>query len=315
MPHRLDLTLTWISRVVAAAALAVVTWVCATAWGAVVHGHPAFAIWLGLTVAAALTALLWSLRPREHRHGWRRGLRIVGLVAATAWVGGTAWLRPFPAVEPALSAMEPDAGVTVTETATRIVMEPTGGGAETGVLFQPGALVEARAYAAHLRPLAEAGHPVVIAKQPLGIAFLAPGALDAARGAGLGVTQWVVGGHSLGGVVAAMQAAGDRADSAAPVTGLLLFGSYPATDISGFDGSVRSIFGSEDGLSTPEEVEASRENLPADWTSLILVDGGSHAQFGSYGPQPGDGEPTISDAQARRQITEAALAFLDMLDG
>ena len=47
------------------------------------------------------------------------------------------------------------------------------------MFFQPGARVDPRAYAAILRPLAESGHVVVIVKQPLGIAFLATGALDA----------------------------------------------------------------------------------------------------------------------------------------
>ena len=53
--------------------------------------------------------------------------------------------------------MDSDAAVTVTESATQIVMTPTGEVSSTGVFFQPGAKVDARAYAAVLRPLAEAG--------------------------------------------------------------------------------------------------------------------------------------------------------------
>jgi pimeloyl-ACP methyl ester carboxylesterase len=56
-----------------------------------------------------------------------------------------------------------------------------------------------RAYAAVLRPLADAGYTVVIPKQPLGIAFLATGAFESTRDAHPDIDSWVVGGHSLGG--------------------------------------------------------------------------------------------------------------------
>ena len=39
-----------------------------------------------------------------------------------------------------------------------------------------------------------------------------------------------------------------------------------------------------------------------------------HAFFGDYGPQPGDGTPTITHEDARTQISEASLAFVAGLD-
>ena len=118
-----------------------------------------------------------------------------------------------------------DSSVTVTEDATRIVLAPTGTEPSTGVFFQPGAKVDARAYAAVLRPLAEDGRLVVIAKQPLSLAFLATGAFASTRPAYPAITRWVVGGHSLGGVVAASDAAAHDEEATAPVVGLLLFAS------------------------------------------------------------------------------------------
>nr|WP_246256043.1 alpha/beta hydrolase [Isoptericola halotolerans] len=206
--------------------------------------------------------------------------------------------------------MRSDDAVTVTETATRVVLAPAGEASGTAVFFQPGARVDPRAYAAVLRPLAEAGHPVVVAKQPLGIGFLALGAFDAARGAHPEVEQWVVGGHSLGGTVAAIQA--DDADDAAtaPAVGLLLYASYPADDVSrSLTATVASVSGTRDRLATPADIEASRADLPPG-TDFTVVEGASHAQFGDYGPQPGDGVATISDDDARAQITAASLRFL-----
>lgn len=307
MPSRLDTALPWVSRAVAVAALSVVAWVCVTAWGAVGHGHPAYAIWLGVTVLAAIASLLWSLRAPDARPIWFRVLRIAGLVVAALWVGITAWLRPFTAVEPALAAMESDAAVTVTESADLIVFAPTGAASSTALAFEPGARVDPRAYAAHLRPLAEAGHTVVIIKQPLGIGFLAIGGYTLAAEQDISA-DWVIGGHSLGGTVAALQ----TSDTGFPPVGLLLWGSYPAGDMSDWAGAVLSVSGSVDGLSTPAKIDASRADLPPS-AAFHQVNGASHAQFGSYGLQPGDGVAYLSNDAAREEISAATLAWLDAL--
>lgn len=305
---------TWLVRAVAAAGVLVVAWVCATRWDVVVHGHPAYAVLLVLTLVGSVV-VGWRTLPerRQVAARWRRVAGLVLLGLGVLWVAAVAWLRPFAAVQPALDAMRSDDDVTVTETATRYVLAPTGDASATGVFFQPGARVDARAYAAVLRPLAEAGHTVVVTKQPLGIAFLARGAFDGARPDFPQIEGWVVGGHSLGGTVAAMEAVDDGTDEASPVAGLLLFASYPANDVSGsLTAAVASVSGSEDGLATPAKIDASRADLPAG-SAFTVVDGAVHAQFGDYGPQPGDGNPTISDDDARAQISGAAVAFVDTL--
>ncbi|WP_084075892.1 alpha/beta hydrolase [Demequina sp. NBRC 110052] len=304
--------ISWAARAVAGLALAVVAWALLTAWGGVWHSHPAYAVLLLLTVLGALAALTVSIlrsRPGTARRAptW---LRIVGIVLGAAWVIAIAWLRPFSAIEPALTAMESDAEVTATETATTIVLEPADASGMSALAFQPGARVDPRAYAAVLRPLAEAGHPVVIVKQPLGIGFLALDGLDVARSTGVDADVWALGGHSLGGTVAALEALAEGVDD--DLRGLVLFASYPAGDMKDFAGEVTSISGSQDGLSTPAKIEASRADLPAT-ASFVVVEGASHAQFGDYGPQPGDGVGTLSDDEARDQIAAAALEFMDFL--
>lgn len=317
--------LTWTDRVVAAAALVVVAWACVTAWGAVWHGHPAYAVLLAVTAAGAGLVLGRGARRRSARRRGHPVLGVLGALAGIVWVAATAWLRPFPAVEPALGALASDADLTVTESATRLVLAPGGEVDGTALFFQPGAKVDARAYAAVLRPLAEAGHPVVVAKQPLGVAFLATGSFDDARAAYPAVDQWVLGGHSLGGVVATTQA--DAADpgsgtgaatdepDAAPAVGLLLYASYPATDVStSLTTAVASVSGSEDGLTTPDDVEASRADLPAG-TTFTVVDGAVHSFFADYGTQPGDGTPALPRDEARAEISGATVTFVDGLAG
>ena len=216
--------------------------------------------------------------------GWRRIGSVALVVGAVGWLVVVWWSRPFSAQEPALTAMASDSSVSVDESLTRIVMTPTGPSSDTAVFYQPGAKVEARAYAAVLRPLAEAGHRVVIVKQPMGIAFLSLGAFDQVRSDFPEVTGWVLGGHSLGGTVASIQADGASGDGPGSARGLLLHASYPAGDISeSLQAAVTSVFGTNDGLATPQDIEASRANLP-DSAQFVPVEGAVHAFFGDYGP-------------------------------
>jgi pimeloyl-ACP methyl ester carboxylesterase len=73
---------------------------------------------------------------------------------------------------------------------------------------------------------------------------------------------------------------------------------------------VLSLAGSEDGLSTPQKIADNRHLLPQD-ADLIEISGASHSSFGDYGPQPGDGTPTISDQDMIARITDAAVPFLE----
>ena len=300
----------WVSRVLGVIGLVVVGWALVTALPAVVHGHPAYAVVLALTVVGCLWALWLHRRTRDPVSGWRRIGSVALAVGAVGWLAVVWWSRPFSAEEPALAAMASDAAVTVEESATRIVLEPTGERADTSVFFQPGAKVEARAYAAVLRPLVESGHRVVIVKQPMGIAFLSLGAFDSVRTDFPDAQAWVLGGHSLGGTVASMQADGADSDEQGPARGLLLYASYPGSDISdNLSASVLSVSGTQDGLATPADIEASRADLP-DSAEFVAVEGAVHSFFGDYGPQPGDGEPTISHDEARTQIGNASVEFV-----
>ena len=76
--------------------------------------------------------------------------------------------------------------------------------------------------------------------------------------------------------------------------GLILLGSYSTADLSQSRLEVLSIFGSEDQVMNREKYEENKVNLPEGFTEII-IDGGCHAYFGMYGPQDGDGTPTISN--------------------
>jgi predicted alpha/beta-hydrolase family hydrolase len=230
-------------------------------------------------------------------------LMVIGLGA------GLLWLRPFPAAEAAVAALTGDDVVTVTATSdliTFIPSKPT----YIGLIFYPGARVEPRAYAVLMRALAARGTAIFIIKLPYDIAFFAQDRATAIIDAHPEIRTWAVGGHSLGGVVASSYAAAhtDR------VAGLLLYASYPASDLSAqlANTAVLSISGTNDGLATPEKIEQSRALLPAS-THYVAITGSVHAFFGDYGAQPGDGQPTVSRAEAQAAIINASAEFLAAL--
>ena len=67
----------------------------------------------------------------------------------------------------------------------------------------------------------------------------------------------------------------------------------------------------EDGVLNREKYEADRVNLPQDTTETV-IDGGCHAEFGSYGAQKGDGTPTISAEEQQRQTADALAAWMNL---
>ena len=240
----------------------------------------------------------------------RRALKFIvwGLVAIVVLGAGgiVAWsqIGVMQAEPEPLAEVRANSAVHIEDADQGIVMTPAEGDSDIGLVFVPGAKVDPWAYAPILQSLAEEGVTVVITRPWLNLAFFDLRGLDAFTSAAPDVATWGVGGHSLGGV-RACQLAGDA-------EALVLFGSYCSNDVSESDLAVLSISGSEDGLSTPAKIEAARDMLPED-AEMVEIEGASHASFGDYGPQAGDGTPTLSDAEMHAQVAEILSGFVEEL--
>lgn len=217
------------------------------------------------------------------------------------------------AQQEALDALVSDAAVTVTQ-GDQFVFTPTGQTPDTGFIIYPGGLVDPVAYAPIARDLAELGYLVIIDKAPLDLAVIDPGAATDIMATHPEIDAWAIGGHSLGGAMSADFVA----KNPGVMDGLALWAAYPADnrDLSGFDDlQVVSVSGSNDGLATPADIEDSRSRLPAS-TTFVVIEGGNHTQFGSYGEglQNGDNPATISREEQRAQTVAATAAMLAAID-
>ncbi len=232
------------------------------------------------------------------------GLLVVLILGFAAW--GSTPAQPMPE---ALSALQSTSQVTVT-TGDWLTFKPADVQPSTGFIFYPGGRVDYRAYAPAALAIAEKGYLVVIPHMPLNLAVLNPGAAAGVITSHPEISRWAVGGHSLGGSMAANFVY----THPGAVDGLVLWASYPAASNNLSQAGVRvlSISGTLDGLSTPEKMAASRSLLPAN-TVWAAIPGGDHAQFGWYGLQPGDNPATITREEQQQQIVQATLSFLESL--
>ncbi len=206
---------------------------------------------------------------KVHSRFLGRALAIFLLMLVVAVGGFVLWgSTPLGPSAEAVAALRSDGSVVVTD-AQWLTFAPASTTPVAGLVFYPGGRVDSRAYAPSARALAARGLLVVIVPMPLNLAVFAPGRAAEVIAAHPEVAVWAVGGHSLGGAMAAAFA-GNHPDA---VEGLVLWAAYPASgnDLSGRDDlAVLSVYATLDGLMTEAERTASASLLPgtACWVAL-----------------------------------------------
>jgi hypothetical protein len=250
------------------------------------------------------------------RRRWPRVVGVLLLVVLLLVVAGiTWWVLSYPETETVpVAAVRSDPALQVLDEGGVVTLHPAEGPGDEAVVFYPGGAVAPEAYLATWAPVVrDTGVSVHIPRMPLRLAVLRPGRAAAVVDANPDVQRWWLSGHSLGGAMAASHVGGSDPGT---YEGLLLWAAY-ATEGAALaerdDLVVVSISGSEDGLSTPADIRERAALLPAS-TTFVELDGVSHAQFGTYGPQSGDGTPTVSAREARAAIAEATVDALSSLD-
>ena len=229
------------------------------------------------------------------------------LVVVVAIVGGAIWFfSPQPLLPEATAALASTPAATYAEEPTGLTFTSTQGGVTTGLVLYPGAKVPAEAYAPTARAIAERGYVVVVVPMPLNFAIFDVGAADRVIAAHPEISRWAVGGHSLGGAMAAQY----LADNPGTAAGLVLCGAYSASDLSTRQLLASSVYGSLDAAATKIEDPATQALLPPA-TAYERIEGGNHEQCGWYTGQPNDPPATVS---RQRQQTLIVTAWVTMLE-
>jgi hypothetical protein len=233
----------------------------------------------------------------------------VTIVILAVFAGFIIWAETPPApMQQAYNAMQSDDSVTVTQ-GQWLVFEPTAN-YSTGFIFYPGGRINPTSYAPYAHQIAAEGYLVVIVPMPLNLAVFGVNEANNVIAAYPNVTHWAIGGHSLGGTMAAQYIQ----DNPGKVQGLALWTSYPPSgvNLSGANISVVTVHGTNDGLVSSQQITDSLKQLPLD-TVRVEIDGGNHAQFGWYGPQSGDNSATVSREQQQNITVNATVQMLSKL--
>lgn len=170
---------------------------------------------------------------------------------------------------------------------------------KAGFIFYPGGSVQYESYAPLMQSLAQQGILCVIVHMPLNFAVFDVNAADGIQDKFPEIDKWYIGGHSLGGSMAATYVSKHVSD----YDGLILLAGFSTSDISKSGLKVISLYGSNDKVLVKPMYNLYRKKLPEDTVELV-IEGGCHAQFGCYGKQSGDGEPTISGEEQRAITTK-----------
>ena len=237
----------------------------------------------------------------------RRILALLAFVVVGVTLGLVVWSASGPEAEMMVTSALSDSTDVLVNTDPWLTFVPVDG-ADVGLILYPGARIPPEAYAPLARRIARRGYIVIVPAMPLGLPIFASGVAEDIIDARQEVDRWVIGGHSLGGAMAASFIDNHPGS----VDGLLLWAAYPAASVDISDEPIfaTAISGTADGLVSFREVSDARDRLPLSY-EIVPIEGGNHAGFGAYGDQDGDGEATIDREDQWDLIVEATARLLD----
>jgi pimeloyl-ACP methyl ester carboxylesterase len=198
---------------------------------------------------------------------------------------------------------------------SRLMLIPSGGELNTGLIMFPEGNMDIRTYAPIGQEIARRGYAVAFLSRRLETeASVAEenARIDALMAAYPQIKRWVVGGHTWGAQVGARFAAGfpDR------VAGVVLWGARLSADssLADTDLPVLMVYGTLDDQNV-DLVASNRPWLP-EQTVWTPIEGGNRVRFASFGPMAADVGATISAEEQQAQAAASTVEFLiESVDG
>lgn len=227
-----------------------------------------------------------------HPHRARRILLVLLALLVLSAAGFGFYAGDYYRAEPAALAVLDEPGLSIDGDTT--ILNPASA-SDTGILFYPGAKVEAEAYLPLLDQLRDQGFTCFLIHMPANMAIFDAGAALDVSAAHPEISHWYLAGHSMGGAMASSCAA-DNPDAfdGLILLGAYLYGDYPPADTLTIYGSLNE--------SVAEKIDYT--------DNVLVIDGGNHAQFGNYGPQKGDPAAAISASDQQAQSVQAITDFI-----
>ncbi len=183
--------------------------------------------------------------------------------------------------------------------------------AKVGFMFYPGGKVGLNAYGELLSRVASKGYFCVVCGMPVNLAILNPNSADKYiemyKEKYPEITTWYIGGHSLGGLVACKHAI----NRPGVYEGVVFLAAHPDKDddMNKTDLRALSIYGSIDSVLNRKRYEENFGNFKEGMREVV-IDGGNHGNFGTYGFQNGDHTSRIDRIE---QINIAAKAIVEFM--
>lgn len=177
-----------------------------------------------------------------------------------------------------------------------------------GLIFYQGGKVDELAYVPLLYEFAKGGMTTYLVKMPFRLSVLGINRGDHVISENQSIDRWYIAGHSLGGAMASSYVSNSNR-----MEGLFLFGAYPATNISEWDGVLISVYGGEDRIMNRDKFNESKELQP-ERSYYYEIIGGNHSGFAEYGQQKGDGSLMIEGDDQRKSSVTYIVDVLNELD-
>ena len=163
-------------------------------------------------------------------------------------------------------------------------------------------------YAVMASEIALRGYTTVIVKMPFNLAIFDVNKADQVINNHPEIKVWAIAGHSLGGVFASDYALNHQDK----IKGVIYLASYPNNNASNATFKGLLIRGTEDNLTTSDDISKNMDKFPAN-TTFIYITGGNHFNVGDYGIQKGDNNSTIFREGQQVQNVMYIVEFLNSL--
>lgn len=213
----------------------------------------------------------------------------------------------YKADDIAKNNLKSDKYINITQDAY-IEFTPKNNAKDVGFIFYPGANVQEESYAPICKGIAMYGYKTIIVPMPFNLAVLDWDEATEVIKHHPNIKKWVIGGHSLGGVMASNYTYNKKPES---IKGLIFYASYPSkVDFSKSDLKALSIYGSKDSILEMTKIKDTKKLLPYE-TTYVEIQGGNHAQFGNYGFQKGDSKANISREKQQKISIEYTVKLLE----